>query len=98
MKRKLFWLLVLVFDLISILVIHGYTHAQVSPDKFRAECPIGYYEIDANTCKREPTGCPYGDSIPLDSPKCAPQVDSQNDNVLYNAYEPTSEPDATVGK
>lgn len=20
-----------------------------------------------------PTGCPYGDSIPLDSPKCAPQ-------------------------
>lgn len=29
-----------------------------------------------------PTGCPYGDSIPIDSPKCAPTVDipvSQNE-------------------
>jgi len=24
-----------------------------------------------------PTGCPYGDSIPLDSPKCAPPPEIQ---------------------
>lgn len=35
-------------------------------------CPDGSYSIDMGelVCKIEPTGCPYGDSIPLDSPKC----------------------------
>lgn len=43
-----------------------------------APCPAGSYQIgyDENTneliCKAEPTGCPYGDSIPVDSPKCVP--------------------------
>jgi hypothetical protein len=36
------------------------------------ECPAGSYAIGDGVCKNEPTGCPYGDSIPLDSPKCAP--------------------------
>ena len=41
------------------------------------KCPTGSYEIGrehdgAAICHLEPTGCPYGDSIPLDSPKCAP--------------------------
>ena len=40
-------------------------------------CPAGSYEIDRKDdgsplCRLEPTGCPYGDSIPLDSPHCAP--------------------------
>lgn len=41
------------------------------------KCPSGSYEIGRNAdgsaiCHLEPTGCPYGDAIPLDSPKCAP--------------------------
>ena len=36
-------------------------------------CPAGSYEIDRRDgqpiCKLEPTGCPYGDSIPL-GPQC----------------------------
>jgi hypothetical protein len=38
-------------------------------------CPAGTYNIGTTNepvCKNEPTGCPYGDSIPVDSPKCAP--------------------------
>ena len=41
-----------------------------------ATCPAGSYRIGGTesepVCKAEPTGCPYGDSIPVDSPKCAP--------------------------
>jgi len=44
-------------------------------------CPSGSYQIDVRDgkplCKLEPTGCPYGDSIPLDSPKCAAPVESK---------------------
>lgn len=34
------------------------------------QCPAGSYEIDRDDngkpiCKAEPTGCPYGDSIPM---------------------------------
>ena len=40
------------------------------------QCPAGSYRIGGTdsepVCKAEPTGCPYGDSIPVDSPKCAP--------------------------
>lgn len=64
------------------------------------KCPPGSYEIGreqngAVICKNEPTGCPYGDSIPLDSPKCtAPNP------VVYNADNPTdvSDPVASFGK
>ncbi len=43
-------------------------------------CPTGSYNIGITKdgsplCKLEPTGCPFGDSIPLDSPKCAPPAD-----------------------
>jgi hypothetical protein len=47
-------------------------------------CPDGTYRIgdDKETgqpvCKQNPTGCPYGDSIPLDSPKCAPSDTDTN--------------------
>lgn len=37
-------------------------------------CPAGTYDA-GGFCKNEPTGCPFGDSIPLDSPKCAPPSD-----------------------
>jgi len=45
------------------------------------DCPagtrlVGYENDDKQkpVCKGEPTGCPYGDQIPVDSPKCAPAV------------------------
>ena len=45
-----------------------------------AGCPDGSYNIGTKDgvnpiCKLEPTGCPWGDSIPLDSPKCTPPAD-----------------------
>lgn len=51
-------------------------------------CPAGTDEIghdDSGSliCKQQPTGCPYGDNIPVDSIKCAPDKDS-----VYNANQP----------
>lgn len=46
----------------------------VSAQEAEYTCPDGYYKIGDGDCKAQPTGCPYGDSIPLDSPKCAPTV------------------------
>lgn len=42
-----------------------------------AQCPDGqtlqgFDDSNNPICRAYPTGCPYGDSIPLDSPKCAP--------------------------
>lgn len=52
-------------------------------------CPAGTYNIgekNSPLCKKEPTGCPYGDSIPLDSPKCAPPIEQQE--VKKSTYVP----------
>lgn len=65
-------------------------------------CPAGSYEIDQGVCKKEPTGCPYGDSIPLDSPKCVPP----NEPVVpvlptqpnSNDLEPTQQSNFVGGK
>ncbi len=42
------------------------------------QCASGSYEIDRQNnkpiCKSDPTGCPYGENIPLDDPKCAPTM------------------------
>ena len=32
------------------------------------QCPEGSYRIDVDACKAYPTGCAYGDSIPIE--KC----------------------------
>lgn len=55
----------------------------------KATCPAGSYEIGIEKdgqplCKLEPTGCPYGDSIPLDSPKCAPPTNPE----AYTPWQP----------
>lgn len=40
-------------------------------------CPPGQTPIGGGECRIEVTGCPYGDSIPKDSPKCvAPEVNN----------------------
>jgi len=61
-------------------------------------CPDGSYNIGETKvdgeviCKLEPTGCPYGDSIPLDSPKCAPPSDPA---TAYAPYVPTESSNST---
>jgi hypothetical protein len=67
------------FALVILAVaVSGY---HIEPNKTNAAngdgCPTGSYNIGISKdgqplCKLEPTGCPYGDSIPLDSPKCVP--------------------------
>ncbi len=58
------------------------------------ECPAGSYEIgrsdkDMPICKKEPTGCPYGDSIPL-GPDCDKHAPAP---VVYNEANQTDETD-----
>lgn len=63
-------------------------------------CPAGSYEIGRKDpggepiCKLEPTGCPYGDSIPLDSPKCAPPENP----AAYEPYVPIEPVEIMQGK
>jgi len=52
-----------------------------STEQPQATCPAGSYNIGITKdgsplCKLEPTGCPYGDSIPMDMcDKFKPQVE-----------------------
>lgn len=57
------------------------------------ECPAGTTLVDYENgdkqkpiCKGEPTGCPYGDSIPIDSPKCVAPYEEE-----IPEYIPTSD-------
>lgn len=82
-----------VATLVAGLLIGGATmiSLQVMADEPAATCPAGSYEIGRKEqggnpiCKLEPTGCPYGDSIPLDSPKCAPPA---NPEQAYAPWQP----------
>jgi hypothetical protein len=56
-----------------------------------ATCPSGSYEIDREKtgepiCKLDPTGCPYGDSIPL-GPECDKH---KNDQVNKSPVPPVA--------
>lgn len=82
MKPKLF---IVVLSL--ALVLAGHIHASqtksqnkplnmaVASDKYDGDC-TGKETVGRCADKpyppHTPTGCPYGDSIPVDSPKCAP--------------------------
>lgn len=64
--------------LILAVLIGFATH--VASAQTASVCPEGSYQIDVTKdgqplCKLQPTGCPYGDSIPLgpDCDKHAPQ-------------------------
>ena len=69
-------------------------------------CPDGSYNIGTKDgvnpiCKLEPTGCPYGDSIPLDSPKCAPspeELAKQKESEANNVPTPTNDTRSTPSK
>lgn len=63
-----------------MLVQLGLLHVSAAEKPDAESCPVGTYDIGRDAagspvCKSEPSGCPYGDSIPLDSPKCTPPVD-----------------------
>lgn len=53
------------------------------------QCPAGYYEngkdqtTGAPLCHREPTGCPYGDNIPL-GPECDKQAPAPQKPMSQN--------------
>lgn len=66
--KRLFWFLFLVLTLLVIV----YARQMKPLANAAAQCPAGSYSIGDGRCKLEPTGCPYGDSIPIDSPKCVP--------------------------
>lgn len=82
-----------ILTLVAGLIIGGATMVtiEVMADEPTATCPAGSYEIGRKEqggdpiCKLEPTGCPYGDSIPLDSPKCAPP---ENPEQAYAPWQP----------
>jgi len=62
-------------------------------------CPEGSYVIDRledgePICKQQPTGCPYGDSVPLGAAcdKLAPQKPAESPKTPQAASEPVYEP------
>ena len=86
MKRTEFICVALVASIIvgaGILALWSKSEAYSAPASPPAKlCPAGSYLLDYKDnqqqmpiCKLEPTGCPYGDSIPLgaDCDKHAPQ-------------------------
>lgn len=65
-----------------VLLVHSHVkYVPTAEAAVQQTCPAGSYEIGRKEpggdpiCKLEPTGCPYGDSIPLgpDCDKHAPQ-------------------------
>lgn len=66
------------FVLVGVLASGVFVGANtLGQSKAQTVCPPGSYAIDEGICKKEPTGCPYGDSIPLDSPKCVPHSEEE---------------------
>lgn len=82
-KTKLFLVVLTSLWLISAIMLNHAPerlagHASAAEDS----CPAGTYELGPDkitgepVCKADPTGCPYGDSIPIDEcSKFAPAID-----------------------
>ncbi len=76
----------MIYIIIVILFITLLTRTITNAEVIK--CTEGYYDA-GGFCKSEPTGCPYGDSIPVDSPKCAsPQSQISNDKTTEVVVEP----------
>lgn len=80
MKIKLTIASVFVLAIIAGLTV-GFTSGKSQPASAANDdgCPAGSYNIGSKEpggepiCKLEPTGCPWGDSVPME--KCAPPPD-----------------------
>lgn len=76
----------------------GLAEAQDAPAK---TCPAGSYDIGISKdgdpiCKLEPTGCPYGDSIPL-GPECDKHAESQKEgSPVWDRWESTPQVQSAV--
>lgn len=74
-------LIILAAIAISILFFRSVSATSLEP------CPVGSYPIgvenDKYICKQEPTGCLYGDSIPL-GPACDKHAPDKNPNSYSN--------------
>lgn len=80
MKKNILIVIILIVGFILI----SQTVGAVSTPVGAKECPAGTFlvtyednDFQKPICKGEPTGCPYGDQIPVDSPKCVPPVELQ---------------------
>lgn len=66
------WTIVFVLMIAGYIALRLYTRDVPRTDRTRPSatfsCPAGTFDTGAQACKIIPTGCPYGDSIPLD--KC----------------------------
>lgn len=68
MKKIILFTLALVSALLFVAIMTARVSSTEQPP---ATCPAGSYDIGISKdgsplCKLEPTGCPYGDSIPMD--------------------------------
>lgn len=78
MNKKLILLILIAFALLFLALPKAGAVYNYRETYRPITCPEGTYLIDyldgdkmqEPICKGEPTGCPYGDSIPVDSPKC----------------------------
>lgn len=59
---------IVVFFIIITYVFYKITYAYIAKPVAAITCPNGQYLIDEEKgiCKIQPTGCPYGDSIPVE--------------------------------
>ncbi len=81
-----FWILIF-----FLLFLGGFfNNKEAGASIVETKCPAGQYEIDEGVCKSEPTGCPYGDSIPVDDPKCAPPEELDTDTNVGTKPEQES--------
>jgi hypothetical protein len=75
---SIIWGLVIILGFVVVSYVHaapmdkfdGECTGQETAGRCSDKCPVGSYNIGWNAdgsaiCKAEPTGCPYGDSIPL---------------------------------
>lgn len=99
-NKKLFVLLVI--DLTLLIYLFVFWKAEAMVQEVPATCPAGSYEIGRKEpdgepiCKLEPTGCPYGDSIPMDMcDKFAPQPEEP---VVVPEVPATPQPVKECGK
>lgn len=98
-RDKLFNRIAMVITIVLAIVALWFVTASAA----ELQCPAGSYDA-GGFCKNEPTGCPYGDSIPLDSPKCAPSPEeeiqlAENGNIDNTAIaEPVTPAEDNWGK
>ena len=98
---KKFLLIAILIIFILLLLRHAGTIPAIATEE---RCPVGSYEIGSKDdvqpiCKLEPTGCPYGDSIPMeDCDKHAPVLENEpEEQIPAPAEEPVVYSD-TQGK